>query len=807
MAATSPSADTPMVPRLARAVLAGFLRNPRATDSLEGVARWRVHEETIHQTVEEVSQALGWLVEHGFLMREAAEGTPPLFRLNVGRSTEAERLLADGDGVAPRPGPLLTLALTWIDAVLLRHHRQNPPAQDDLPGFSRSSASVESALLPRVASGPTPADETQRSAERAWRALREALAAADRRQPLALLYNELGLTPLELQALLLCLAPELDRKYQTIYGVLHDDLGRRAATLGLVCALLGDPLAVRDGLARADGLLRWRLLEPGARWPYADESLRLDAVIVDWLLGKPDALLCDPRLAPLLRRQPWPGAGWLRLPADRAAVAELSELLSGSGNAAVRIALHGEDAGGWRALIEAAAVSAGTPLLRIVPSPEVSGDPDDLATRVTRAARLGGAVPVLDAGATDPGRLTVEHLLSALAAGEGPLVLVASEVARVIGQLPAEPWQLRQRPAPDGAALAAVYAAAAAETQLELTDSEAEQLALTFPLGLGAIEDAFRLAVLQGAAQALPAERRRLLAAACRQIAAPDLPRFARRIEPAFQLEQVVVPPDQQAQLEEIVAHVSCAAQVLQGWGFRAQLPYGRGVAALFSGPSGTGKTMAAQAIARSLHTQVYQVDLSRVVSKYIGESEKNLDAVFTDAERAGAVLLFDEADALFGKRSEIKDAHDRYANIEVAYLLQRIEAFGGLAVLTTNFRQNLDQAFLRRLRFVIDFPRPDARAREAIWRQCLPPTAPVQPDVDVRFLARRIELTGGNIRQITLRAAFAAAQDRVQAIGMVHLLKATRAELRKLGMPTAERELTEIEQAHQRGFSPEQAA
>ena len=169
---------------------------------------------------------------------------------------------------------------------------------------------------------------------------------------------------------------------------------------------------------------------------------------------------------------------------------------------------------------------------------------------------------------------------------------------------------------------------------------------------------------------------------------------------------------------------------------------------------------------------------LSRVVSKYIGETEKQLDAVFNDAERAGAVLLFDEADALFGKRSEIKDSHDRYANIEVAYLLQRMEAFSGLAILTTNLRRNLDDAFLRRLRFVVEFPKPDAPAREAIWRLCLPQAAPLAADVNLRLLARRLELTGGSIRQITIRAAFAAAADGAGAIAMRHVIAAARAEL-----------------------------
>jgi SpoVK/Ycf46/Vps4 family AAA+-type ATPase len=186
------------------------------------------------------------------------------------------------------------------------------------------------------------------------------------------------------------------------------------------------------------------------------------------------------------------------------------------------------------------------------------------------------------------------------------------------------------------------------------------------------------------------------------------------------------------------------------------------------------------------------------VVSKYIGESEKNLDTVFTDAERAGAVLCFDEADALFGKRSEIKDAHDRYANIEVAFLLQRMEAFSGLAILTTNFRQNLDPAFVRRLRFIVDFRRPDEAGREAIWRRSL--VAPLAADVNIRFLARRLDLTGGTIQQIAIRAAFAAAAAGSSMVDMHHVMAAARAELLKLGLTATERELAAFDPTVRRG-------
>jgi SpoVK/Ycf46/Vps4 family AAA+-type ATPase len=234
---------------------------------------------------------------------------------------------------------------------------------------------------------------------------------------------------------------------------------------------------------------------------------------------------------------------------------------------------------------------------------------------------------------------------------------------------------------------------------------------------------------------------------------------------------------------------------VLDGWRFRDQLPYGRGVTALFFGSSGTGKTMAAMGVARRLGIQILRLDLSRVVSKYIGDTEKNIDRVFTDAQRSGAAILIDEADALLGKRSEVKDAHDRYANIEVAYLLQRMEAYEGLAILTTNMRKNLDPAFLRRLRFIVDFPKPDAEARERIWRQCLPGGSHDVDDAEFRQLARRIDITGGQIRQITLRAAFIAAAAGTQ-ISLEHIAYAAGAELAKNGMPPVEIDLPQRRRA-----------
>jgi len=238
--------------------------------------------------------------------------------------------------------------------------------------------------------------------------------------------------------------------------------------------------------------------------------------------------------------------------------------------------------------------------------------------------------------------------------------------------------------------------------------------------------------------------------------------------------------------LHDVAVHVKQRAHVYEQWGFAAKSNRGLGISALFAGVSGTGKTMAAEVLANELRLDLYRIDLSQVVSKYIGETEKNLRRVFDAAEESGAILLFDEADALFGKRSEVKDSHDRYANIEVSYLLQRMESYRGLAILTTNMKSALDTAFLRRISFVVQFPFPDAAQRANIWRRIFPTNTPVDK-LDVMKLAR-LNIAGGNIRNIALNAAFSAA-DAHEPVGMRHLLRAARSEYAKL-----EKSLTDSE-------------
>ena len=274
---------------------------------------------------------------------------------------------------------------------------------------------------------------------------------------------------------------------------------------------------------------------------------------------------------------------------------------------------------------------------------------------------------------------------------------------------------------------------------------------------------------------------------ACRLQARPRLDDLAQRIEPVARWDDLVLPGLQKDVLREIAVHVRQRTRVYEQWGFAAKSNRGLGISALFSGASGTGKTMAAEVLANELRLDLYRIDLSQVVSKYIGETEKNLRRLFDAAETSGAILLFDEADALFGRRSEVKDSHDRYANIEISYLLQRMESYRGLAVLTSNMEDALDTAFLRRIRFIVHFPFPDYDQRVEIWRGIFPAETPLA-HLHIEKLGR-LNVAGGNIRNIALHAAFLAAEAG-EAVGMQHLLHAARAEYAKLEKPLNEAEI-----------------
>jgi hypothetical protein len=688
---------------------------------------------------------------------------------------------------------LLRPALDYVDALLLAYHRASPGSETDVPGFARSPSSFESLLANQPDAGAG-------NLEAVAADLFERLSSDEMRsEPLAILYQDLALSDLDMKLFLLCLAPDLDAKYLPAFGILNDDMTRSFPTVGLTCALLGERIESRRLLA-VSAVAGWRLFAGQSGSPHADEILRPDPAVLGWVLGDGSALTADPGVASLLVDDAWPGAGLLERTGLRADGGALDQVLSDRSGEIRTLLLRGGSPDLWRADAELAANRAGLSLLRLSGEALAAlgkGERQDAITRIWRAAHLLDLLPVLDMTG-QPVTPALRDAVGALAAfpkrSVRPLLIIVEQDDYLSADLEGIPLTMPASVATSPDETTRLLAAACVESGLSVATSDCARLAASHRLTLGIIDRAVRLAATDsGEAAADPGAR---LVEAVRAVSATDLPRFATRVPPIFRLSDLVLPADSLAQLSEIAGQVIGAQRVLTDWGFGKQLPYGRGVAALFCGPSGTGKTMAAQAIAQELGCESFMVDLSRVVSKYIGESEKNLDAVFRDAERARAVLIFDEADAIFGKRSEIKDAHDRYANIEVAYLLQRVESYSGVVILTTNFRQNVDPAFHRRLRFVVDFPRPDAAARALIWRRCLPETAPLGSDVDLELLAQGIDVTGGSIRQITLRAAFAAANAGASTIEMAHLVAATRAELLKLGQGTVIRDLDRFEAA-----------
>ena len=277
----------------------------------------------------------------------------------------------------------------------------------------------------------------------------------------------------------------------------------------------------------------------------------------------------------------------------------------------------------------------------------------------------------------------------------------------------------------------------------------------------------------------------------CRNESREVLNSMARKINPKYSWEDIILPVDLFQQLKEIYGCVQQYHRVYSDWGFDRKLSLGKGLHVLFSGPSGTGKTMAAEILAHELMLDLYKIDLSNVVSKYIGETEKNLDRIFREGQTSNAILFFDEADAIFGKRSEVKDAHDRYANIEISYLLQKMDEYDGMVILATNFRKNIDEAFSRRMHFALEFPVPDEPDRNRIWHSIFPLETPLDSTIDFNFMAKQFRITGGNIKNIALGAAFLAAQNG-NVIDMLNIIRATKREYQKIGKLCTEDEFAQ---------------
>lgn len=702
------------------------------------------------------------------------------------------------------PYALLKASINWVHSLLLDAVEKYPDRGDiNSPSVIITEAGTGTEPL---SPAPQIGDNQQPELPEDEELDSEFAKADDSAEPLAVAARVFGLDPLEFRIMLLGLAPELDVRYPQCIGFLLDGAGRRVGTMGLYCGLLGISPQVRGERILGGPLGQWRVFErQGGSTAAAEEPLRLDAFLAQWLLGDSAALENDPYVRRALRLVPWPGASLLERPEEIAKGTALIDELQNF-DQKEWLVLDGDDLPTWRALIELGTVGAEGKTsgpIRVDAMRLAKADLleiEESARRIGRMARLTGDPLIIDVTKMDGSETEADGLrlfFGALRRTEAKPAIICSEKARIAGLLGDTPYKFISEPPLPMAARVTAMCAAATKAGAFITSESAETLVAQYPLDIDGLEHAMSLACGSRSKDPFQTGDSALagLTTALKEFAAEGISNLVERTEPVFTLEQVVLPPDRKQQLFEIVDHVRLAPRVLDGWKFREQLPYGRGVTALFFGSSGTGKTMAAIGIAGRLGSQILRLDLSRVVSKYIGDTEKNLDRVFTDAQRSGAVILIDEADALFGKRSEVKDARDRYANMEVAYLLQRMEAFEGLAILTTNMRKNLDPAFTRRLRFIIDFPRPDADARETIWRQCLPGEAHELSDEEFRQIARRIDLTGGQIRQTTLRAAFIAAAAG-QRIGFEQIMQATRAELAKLGLPPVDLDMSRIRRA-----------
>ncbi len=565
-----------------------------------------------------------------------------------------------------------------------------------------------------------------------------------------------GLTPVDTMVLALAAAQEFA----------PEALGDHRAIFGSAIALFGEE--ARVALCPQGALRRWRMLDLEGKGVLAERALRIDERILNHLLGI-DYL--DARLEGLVDPLPDPPAlTGAELDLFRR-VAPLWVAEPDTGWPCLQ--LCGQQADALRAFAAALAAPAGQRVLRLMRAdiPRTAYERTVLARLCDREMALSHAVLLIEGDGTSEDASNaaafVDALLGAvIVAGRDGLALERRHRVR-IDMPPQTPDSQR-----------AMWAQTLGPQEALLGDG-LDRLSEQFELDGDGIRAAAAMAgdptgLLNGALFT------RIWDAARGQ-ARRRLDGLAERIEGAAGWDDLVLPADRIAQLQDIAVHVRRAHQVHRQWGWSARGNRGLGVTALFAGPSGTGKTMAAEVLANALSLDLYRVDLSQIVSKYIGETEKNLKSIFEAAEAGGAILLFDEADALFGKRSEVKDSHDRYANVEVSYLLQRMEAYRGLAVLTTNLKGSLDLAFMRRLRFVIDFPFPDAALRRDIWQRVFPQATPVE-GLDANRLAR-LAIAGGSIRTIAINAAFMAAEDG-GSVTSGHVLAAARREYAKLEKP-----------------------
>jgi len=611
-------------------------------------------------------------------------------------------------------------------------------------------------------------DDYDKDAEQNLLELTRALPSAS---ALDSLCSAFALSAFERDLLLLCAGVELDATFGRLCASAQGDSHRPVPTFSLALAALPD--GHWSALTPTASLRRWHLIEVRAGDTLTSSPLRIDERVLHYLTG---LSYLDARLHGLVELMPPPTD---LPPSHRELAQRIADLLLRfrQSSAMPVINLCSDERADKCAVAAYACATLGMKLhtIRAADIPLAVPEREGLARLWEREAILSSASLLLNHDEAD----NKNAVLSFIENVHGPLFLGSRE-----------PLSLWKRPAirldinkPSAAEQRSLWQESLGTMAPQL-NGQVERLVSQFNLGMQAIHAT--------SAQVLTAESQEeesvglMLWDACRVQARSRLDDLAQRIDPVASWNDLVLPEMQLQSLRDIAAQVHQRTKVYEHWGFASKGARGLGISALFAGASGTGKTMAAEVLANELRLDLYRIDLSQVVSKYIGETEKNLRRVFDAAEQGGAVLLFDEADALFGKRSEVKDSHDRFANIEISYLLQRMEAYRGLAILTTNIKSVLDTAFLRRIRFSVQFPFPDAAQRARIWQSVFPASTPTD-NLNMYKLAR-LNVAGGNIRNIALHAAFLAAHSN-EAVRMTHLLYAARSEYAKLEKPLSEAE------------------
>lgn len=621
---------------------------------------------------------------------------------------------------------------------------------------------------------------------------------------LGYLATMLGLGRFEERCLVLALAPEVDSKYSEIYAYLQDSVSRSRPTIDLALQLFSTGPDDRIAFSPASPLMRSHLLaerEPYENHlPMSQRTLSLEDRVLGFLFESPEIdyeIKTWVNLVPVPKLPP-------RVPIDNAilekTVTMARECYAG-GKAERRPIFHllGRPGTGRRALAEVVCRESGTPLLAAdMRAAGRARDKVDSLWRLGRESLLQNAailVENFDDLLEEDAEAALAALLQTIDDFSAPLVfLCASREWRPLRVSAETPFVSVPCPPPSSQQRIAFWNYHL-ETKHLLSAADIAALAGSFDFTDGQIREVVASARSMMSWEGTPEAPLGLktVRAASRKQALPNVGHLARRVELTQNWAALKLPPAPMKQLREIAAHLKHSAEVFGEWGFAQGFKYGIGLAACFEGVSGTGKTMAAGILAAETGQELIRTDLSAIQSKYIGETNKHLNRLFDEAQIANAILFIDEADALFGKRSEVKDSHDRYANSEVAFLLQKIEDYRGTVILATNMKQNMDEAFLRRLRFVIHFPFPEPDIRLEIWGSIFPKTAPVDPNLDYSWLARRLKIAGGNIKNIAIRAAFLAADQpltrKPRTIDMSCVIEAAKREYEKLGRAYANEE------------------